>query len=62
MSDVDNFFVVPFADNHNLRVFVIRFDKHPPLILILDRNKSDHCRIHPSFFLDKIRMTFFLAS
>ena len=40
-------------------------DKHPPSIVISDRNKSDHYRIHPSFFFGHQNlfscMTFFFS-
>ena len=63
LSDMSIFVVVPTADNHNSCTFVIKSDKIPLSIAILDRNKSDHLQIYQSFFfLDKIRTTFFLAS
>ena len=52
----------PIADDHNSLCFVIRFDKHPLLMIFLDRIETVHYRIHPTFFLDKIEVTFFLAS
>ena len=50
LSDMSIFVVAPTADNHNLCTFVIRSDKIPLSIAILDRNKSDHWQICPSLF------------
>ena len=50
LSDMSIFVVVPTADNHNSCTFVIKSDKIPLSIAILDRNKSDHLQIYQPFF------------
>ena len=52
----------PIADDHNSWVFAIRFDKHPILMTCLDRIKTVHYRIHPTFFSGQNPGHLFLAS